>query len=442
MGSRRWFRAITLVAINVVVFCGVAEILGLLVFEYQHGWVFYADPYRPTYELIREETSGGLTSIGLHPYFGPTHRPGIPFDVAENLREPTAPGQTPAPPDATNNFGFTSRFNYPVARNSDKQFFIGIFGGSVGAWFCELGTRRLVEDLSRAPAFAGKEIVPLCFSHEGYKQPQQLLVLSYFLSIGQAFDAVVNIDGFNEVALSPLNEAAGYDISMPSVMHLQPLVNLVNQATLTPEKIDTLAAITHDRQRLNRVTRRLNRTRSAALFFVLDRYHAYLQRRYDADRLRFEQLPSNPPADSVIQVTPPLKARPDGELFRDVTSNWVAASVAMQKLLAGRSVRYVHVLQPNQYFTTRRFSDEEARTALLKASPFRPGVEQGYPLLVKAIASGALSGQGVHVFDATHVFDKEPAPVYVDNCCHYTVLGNHLLADFIAKAIESTPIVP
>ena len=39
----------------------------------------------------------------------------------------------------------------------------------------------------------GREPVPLCFSHEGYKQPQQLLVLSYFLSLGQPFDLVINM---------------------------------------------------------------------------------------------------------------------------------------------------------------------------------------------------------------------------------------------------------
>ena len=76
---------------------------------------------------------------------------------------------------------------------------------------------RLAAALAAAPAFRGRDIVPLCFSHEGYKQPQQLLILSYFLSIGQAFDVVVNIDGFNEVAISPLNDARGLDISMPSV---------------------------------------------------------------------------------------------------------------------------------------------------------------------------------------------------------------------------------
>jgi hypothetical protein len=438
MPRARWTRILALVAINVVVFCILAEAVGLAVFEIQHGWLFYLDPYRPAYPLITSEAAGGLTDVGLHPYFGPTHRPGIVINPAENLRDPEAAGD---PPESTNNFGFGSRYAYPVPRG-DRQFIVGIFGGSVGAWFCQLGTRRLVEDLQREPAFAGKQIVPLCFSHEGYKQPQQLIVLSYFLSIGQPFDAVVNIDGFNEVALAPLNEQAGYDISMPSAMHMQPLVDLVNQATLTPEKLDTLAAISRDRARLNAVSTRLNTTHSAAVFVALDRYHAYLQRRYDQARVRFEQLPANPPANSVIHVTKPVRARTPDELYRDVAANWVASSVAMQKLLAGRSVRYVHVLQPNQYFTTRRFSPEEARTALFDGSPFRPGAQAGYPLLVKAIQSGALSSQGVHVFDATHLFDAEAAPVYVDNCCHYTVLGNHLLADFVAKAIETTPVVP
>ena len=98
------------------------------------------------------------------------------------------------------------------------------------AWFCEVGAGRLAATLARAPAFQARDVVPLCFSHEGYKQPQQLLILSYFLSIGQSFDVVVNIDGFNEVAISPLNDARGSDISMPSVMHMDPLTALVDQS--------------------------------------------------------------------------------------------------------------------------------------------------------------------------------------------------------------------
>ena len=85
-----------------------------------------------------------------------------------------------------------------------------------------------MQDLKQNSYFGNKELISLCLSHEGYKQPQQLLVLSYFLSIGQQFDLVVNIDGFNEVTLSSLNNEHGLDISMPSVMHMDPLINLVN----------------------------------------------------------------------------------------------------------------------------------------------------------------------------------------------------------------------
>jgi len=62
--------------------------------------------------------------------------------------------------------------------------------------------------------------VTLCFSHEGYKQPQQLLVLSYFLSIGQPFDMVMNIDGFNEVALGGINDRYGWTFRCPATSTL------------------------------------------------------------------------------------------------------------------------------------------------------------------------------------------------------------------------------
>src|SRR5207244_8940794 len=109
--------------------------------------------------------------------------------------------------------------------------------------------------------------------------------------------------------------------------------------------------------------------------------------------------------------------------------NWRAASLLMQQMLAARGVPYIHVLQPNQYYTSRAFSDEERKVALNDASPFKPGAARGYPFLEKALEPGA--------FNAVHVFDNERAPMYVDDCCHCSVGGNRLLADFIASAVLS-----
>jgi hypothetical protein len=419
-------RALAIIIVNVIVFCVLAESLALFVFYNQTGRLFYT--YQRPYELIPETQQGRLTGDGLHPYFGPTHRQGSPFDIPEALREnSSAPARL-----TTNNFGFVSPHDYPFIKTTPNQFVIGIFGGSVGVWFCQVGTHRLLEDLRANRSLKDRELVPLCLSHEGYKQPQQLLVLSYFLSIGQTFDLVINIDGFNEVALSSLNNQRGFDVSMPSAMHLEPLVNLVNQTTLTPEKLQSLAAISTYKERINHLVGRLQRNRFAALNVVLEQLHKSAAASYQAELARFGSLPSNPSNASLILATPSLKTRDDASALADAAKSWSDASLVMHDSLAARGVPYVHVLQPNQYFTTRTFTAEEANIARSEASPFKKSAEAGYPWLVKE--SAALKTR-VNFLDATGIFDREPAAAYIDDCCHYTLRGNQLLADAIARQI-------
>jgi hypothetical protein len=422
-------RAFGVVVVNVIVFCVLAELLALFFFYNETGRLFYT--YRKPYEPIAEAQQGRLTGDGLHPYFGPTHRQGYPFDIPEPLREnESAPARVP-----TNNFGFASPHNYPFVKTSPNQFVLGMFGGSVGAWFCQVGAHRLLADLNANAYFKSRDIVPLCLSHEGYKQPQQLLVLSYFLSIGQVFDLVVNIDGFNEVALSSFNNQRGLDVSMPSAMHLDPLVNLVNQATLTPEKLQSLAAISQYKERINYLVGRLQQNRIAAINFALERLHQSATASYRAERARFNSLPSNPSEASVILATPSVTARDETRALADAANGWSEASALMHTMLAARGVPYVHVLQPNQYFTTRSFSAEEAKVARSDASPFKKAAEAGYPVLVAE--SEGLRAR-VNFLNATGIFDREPAAVYIDDCCHYTLRGNQLLGAAIAKQILSS----
>ena len=68
---------------------------------------------------------------------------------------------------ATNNFGFTSTRDYPVARGNDRQLLVGIFGGSVAAWFCQVGVPRLASELTASAAFRGREVVPALLRARG-----------------------------------------------------------------------------------------------------------------------------------------------------------------------------------------------------------------------------------------------------------------------------------
>ena len=246
----------------VVVFFVFAELMALTAHYVETGGLFYT--HDKTYEdVLPAPENRRLVRETLHPYFGPTHTPGIPYNIPETFRtSSSSPSRL-----ETNNFGFMSSYSYPFVKPRSDQFVIGIFGGSVGLWFCQVGVDRLLEGLTQHPFFQDRQVIPLCFSHEGYKQPQEALVLAFFLSIGQQFDMVVNIDGFNDVALANFNNERGLDISMPSVQHLDPLINLVNQSTLTPEKLESLATIVRYRQQLTDLVGRIRTNRIASVNF-------------------------------------------------------------------------------------------------------------------------------------------------------------------------------
>ena len=408
-----WRRRLALLGINVAVFVVLAELLALFLYYVDTGRLFYT--YRRPVPVLEETTQGALTGDALHPYFGPIHRTGVRAE--------------------TNNVGFGSPHRYPVARTSDRQLLVGIFGGSVARQFCDRGAARLGAALTRASAYASRDVVPLCLAHEGYKQPQQLLVLAYFLAVGQELDLAINIDGFNEVALGTYNNDRGRDISMPSPIHLDPLINLIDRATMTPAMIESLAQISRDKARLNDLAGRIAGNQVASLNFVLERYYARTANRYRAELARFAELPALPSNASLVQVTPALKARDTDGLYGDLAEQWASASLLMKDMLAARGAGYLHVLQPNQYHTKRRFSDVEARVALNAATPFKPPVERGYPALLRRATR--LKQQEPFV-DATAIFDNEPAVVYDDDCCHYTQRGYELLADFIAASVLET----
>jgi len=417
----------------VVVFCLCAELMALMAYYVETGGLFYIHD-KVYQDVLPAPENGRLVREALHPYFGPTHTPGTAFDVPESM---WVNGSTPSHAE-TNNFGFVSSYSYPFVKARSSQFVMGIFGGSVGLWFCQVGVDRLLEGLAQHPFFQNTEVIPLCFSHEGYKQPQEALVLAYFLSIGQQFDLIVNIDGFNDVALANLNNERGLDISMPSVQHLDPLVDLVNQSTLTPDKLESLATTVRYRQQLTEILRRIRANRLASINLVLDQFYQRRLAAYVRERGRFNNLPSAPSDSSLIQVTPTVTARGGATLFTDIAEQWARSALLMRDLMAARGGAYFHFLQPNQYYTTRRFSEAEAAVALSEDTPYRTSVELGYPALV-ATAQSRLSSAGVRYFDATQVFDREPAPVYMDDCCHYTLVGNQVLADFIAASILGAP---
>jgi hypothetical protein len=122
-------------------------------------------------------------------------------------------------------------------------------------------------------------------------------------------------------------------------------------------------------------------------------------------------------------------------LYEASASLWARSSVLLNNMVAGQGGVYVHFLQPNQYFPgSKPMGSVEAKVALSPASAYKPEVERGYPYLRSAGRTLAQS-PGMRFFDLSALFRDDPAPVYADNCCHFTREGNAKLVQAIISRI-------
>ncbi|TVU53553.1 MAG: hypothetical protein EA414_11775 [Arthrospira sp. PLM2.Bin9] len=363
----------------------------------------------------------------FHPFFGYVLKPGLFSDNPFGLR--------------VNNYGFFGLHDYPFIRQNDNQFIIAIFGGSVAVDFANYEvthkelSNTLIKQLRTVPELANKEFIILNFAHGGYKQPQQLLILNYFLSIGQEFDLVVNIDGFNEVALPPLNNQAFVPVSMPSFQHIQPLTALAN--TNIPVVL-ALAEMNETREKLVRKIQRLENCKLASCYAWNSYQVNQLTKRYQSqvatlDKMQIELRQNDDDlANSLISIPQNPQVLPDDIAFDKMVDLWFNSSQMIQQTLAHQNIPYFQVIQPNQYHPTQRtFTAEEI--AIFDNNPYIEGVKQGYPRLLSRVED--LQNLGINVINAVTVFDNQPETVYRDSCCHYTPRGQEIFTEYIGNSV-------
>jgi hypothetical protein len=418
-------KTLKIIGINLIVFIILLELIAVAIYFFKNKTFFYTDKQGRKIQ----ETSGAdadadiyagrqptqLTDKRFHPFFGYTYK--------ENSNN-------------TNNYGFNCPYDYPLARENKNWYIIGVFGGSVADNFYREGTERLTAALKRNPYFADKEIIYLDYAIGGYKQPQQLQILTYFLSIGQPLDMVINIDGFNEVIFCFNNNRLNVDIAMPSGQHFLPLRDLIESQVLTDKKLQSIWKIRQYKLDLRRIQDTRAHTPFASIYLVLSAYNNHLYKKYRGEILRFNSLIE--PAqvkDSIINVKYTPALRDEQLLLSKVASLWSGCSTIMSRALDTQNGegRYFHFLQPNQYYSNKIFTPEEQKIALDHQGPYSFLAKKGYPVLRQAIE--ALRKNNVNAYSAVEIFDKIKETVYIDNCCHFNRLGNQLLADFIAESI-------
>ena len=357
----------------------------------------------------------------LHPYLGFT-------------RQPRADNSQFSAPMQVGEWGFNDT-QTPIQKRSPHKLIVGVLGGSVAEEFANEGGRRLCAALRLNPRFSGREIVLLHLALSGYKQPQQLMAVNYLMSQGAEFDVLVNIDGFNDVALTSLeNIPHGVFASYPRNWQTR-----VSQSS-DPAVLRVIGRITF-RKELSQAWASWM-TGSVARFsptmnLVWRLYDDALWRGIFRDsELAARILPQH---QSYCATGPHQTFPTPDDAYRHCASVWMQSSLQLHRLAAASGICYIHFLQPNQYLPgSKELDPAERKLAYSEDQKYRVHVEQGYPWLQKFGAQ--LKTQGVRFDDLTRLFAEEQQATYRDDCCHYNRRGNELLADEVARVILAEPV--
>jgi len=256
---------------------------------------------------------------------------------------------------------------------------------------------------------------------------------NYFLSAGQELDMVINIDGFNEVALSYLNNKAGTEVSMPNDYIFSPMIALANK-DFSSEQLELSLEVLQLKNRLQNALNGLSQCRLATCYMLRWSQARYFLNQYREKLQTFSELKTEAGKDSLIYLKRIEKPQDDSEALESIVDLWFNSSLGMNDLLAARKIPYFEFIQPNQYYSTnRQFSADEKKIAFDEKSQYKEGTIKGYPKLLAKVSS--LQAAGVKVFNAANVFDETRDIVYRDNCCHYNDLGNDVLSRYIGQNI-------
>ncbi len=407
-------KKLLLLAASSVVAFGVAEVAVRIRYEWDR------DEARAELARIRHEVIGRWDATDV--------------ENPELAREPEQEG----PPWVVSPFlGFDydtsgAQYGEDLARQAEghpEDFTILLLGGSVAAAFGHAGEKPLLNTLSADARFAGKNIRLLNYARPSFKQPQQLNTVGYLVAAGLRPDWVINLDGFNEVAVAWSNLGLGLHPIQPSSRQWLTLLTGANDST----SIERIARVYLERERLVAdIDDALDSPLlSSAIGGKLVMRGVRLQHRAYGAASDVVTVGNG----GVESVNPAYIGPPMGDDFKVLNACvgiWRDSSISLNAICEAHGIGYVHVLQPALNDEgSKRLTEKEYSTA--KANKiWKNAALHGYPRLR---ASGKqLRQRGVPFYDESYVFEDSDATLYFD-VVHFNRYGHQILAREIGKHI-------
>jgi len=324
-----------------------------------------------------------------------------------------------------------------ITESDDKKYVVGIFGGSVAGQVYDVLPEHLTHALTQASGLGDRKIVLENFSEPGWKQPQQLFALVYLLQLGAHLDAVINLDGFNEVALVGENIEKGVFAHYPRNWFWR------SQQITDPEllKIQKHLVVLRESRRKWASMCSLGWPLEWSPFFNIlwEARDLHLAgQEFDEKKTLYNYRKEG---ELAHEVKGPTRTYVGSKaVYQDASLSWVRASTQMSQICRANGISYFGFVQPNQYVpgSKPKMSREESLIAFDQGAPYSSAVSEGYALLLAEIPG--LRSKGVVVTDLTQIFHDVPEVVYSDSCCHFNERGLNVIAERMAETIRETLI--
>ncbi len=302
-----------------------------------------------------------------------------------------------------------------------------VVGGSVAAVYGTYGEKHFLERLQADPKFAGRTILVYEYGMGGFKQPQMVGLVQWMLALGFTPECVIDIDGFNEVALGNANAEQGSNPLLPAVGHWGAITN-----TSAPDRetigaawagLEDQAAILTIGRRALRFGAQHSAIAAKLVLRAMSTHEAHARSAFDAYSKRLHDR-----ASALVVHGPPFQSDVQSVAESSVRC-WEESSRSLRAMCDARGILYLHVLQPTLHDDgSKPLTPKEAEEGR-GPDDWVAGVHAGYPLL--RAAGQRLRAEGEHFVDATRIFADVHERLYFDDC-HFNAKGCVMLADRIA----------
>ncbi len=313
---------------------------------------------------------------------------------------------------------------------AEQNFDVVVLGGSVAGNFVNGGVDGLKEAFAADPRFAKRRVRVFVQGRAAFKEPQQLGVLEYLFGLGFQPDAVVALDGFNEVAVALENTAEDVASIYPNASTWMMLTQSLNADPDVIEKQMAMREL-HTRTIAQASTfEEWHLERSAVLGTAALKRIEFTRKSTLAKRSELMKAIHDGGHDSPLRG--PVRGGDDRDVVRQSVHVWFEAAVSLQAICSARNVEFLEVLQPTLYDEGSKPLTKKEIDQAKSVPSWQIAVKLGYPLL--RAAGVQLADRGVHYLDGSQLFAEYTGDLYYD-ACHFDEKGEHLVGAAIGHAL-------